>query len=270
MQTVTSADGTEIAYERHGSGPPLVLLHGDTTREFWEPIVPRFTDEYTVVVPDRRGRGDSGDRDEYSLDREVEDTRAVLEAVDGDPILFGHSFGGLQAIEAARVDPVAALVAYEPAILVGEYRDQADLADQMQAKLDEGRRREAMRLHVAEVLFGGDVEADELDRWLEEWPLWPEYVRFAENSIRQNRAIEAYSLPDALDVDAPTLLLTGTEGPSHLRDSVRAVDEALADSRLVEFEGVSHAGPAEASERVAAAVREFLAESATRGQTAGE
>jgi len=88
---VTSADGTSIAYEQQGEGPPLILLHGGS----------------------------------------------------GEPALFGHSFGGLLAIEAARTAPVRALVAYEPAVLVGEYREQADLAAQMQALIDDGNRREA-------------------------------------------------------------------------------------------------------------------------------
>lgn len=260
MQTVTAADGTGIAYERHGRGPPLVLLHGDATRRYWDPVVPRFADDYEVVVPDRRGRGDSGDAEDWSLDREVADARAVVESVDGDPVLFGHSFGGLQAIELARTDPVAAVVAYEPSVIVGEYRETADLADRMESALDRDDRELAARLHLREVLHGGEIGDATFEAWLEEWPLWPEYVRFAEDLYRMDRAIERYELPDALDVDAPALLLTGTEGPSHLRESVRAVHEALPDSRLVEFEGVSHAGPAEAPERVATAVREFLAD----------
>jgi pimeloyl-ACP methyl ester carboxylesterase len=105
MQTVTSTDGTEIAYETRGEGPPLVLLHGDMTHQFWDPVVPRFAEDYTVVTPDRRGRGESGDHEEHSLDREVADARAVAEAAraesasGADPVAFGHSFGGLQAIE---------------------------------------------------------------------------------------------------------------------------------------------------------------------------
>lgn len=274
MQTVTSADGTSIAYEQHGEGQPLILLHGGSTRQYWKPIVPRFTDDYTVVVPDRRGHGESGDatgqdsastRSDahedgggYSLEREVEDTRAIIDAVDGDPILFGHSFGGLQAIEAARVAPVEQVVAYEPAVLVGEYREQANLVDQMQAQLDQGEHREAMKLHVREVIHGGEIGEDALDRWLAEWPPWPEYARLAEQTLRMNREIEQYRLPDTLDIDVPALMLTGTEGPSHLQDSVRAVHEALPDSRLVEFEGVSHAGPQEEPDRITAEIREFL------------
>ncbi|MDJ1431656.1 alpha/beta hydrolase [Halostagnicola sp. A-GB9-2] len=256
MQTTTSADGTSIAYETDGDGPPLVLLHGGGTRHYWKPLVPRLADDFTVVRPDRRGRGDSGDAKEYGIERELEDARAVIDSITGDPILFGHSFGGLQAIEAARERSVEAVVAYEPAYLVGEYRERADLASRMQAKLEDGNRREAMKLHLEEVIHGGEI--DDLDRWLEEWPAWPDCVEHVENTLRMDRALEKHPTPDALDVDAPTLLLSGSEGPSHLRDSVRAVHDALPNSRFVEFEGVSHLGPVEAPERIESEVRRFL------------
>jgi len=258
MQTVTATDGTRIAYETHGDGPPLVLLHGGGTRRYWDPVVPHFEDDYTVVVPDRRGRGDSGDHEAYSLDKEIEDTRAVVETLDEEPILFGHSFGGLRAIETARVTPVEAVVAYEPAVLVGEYRERADLAARMQARLDAGDREGAMRLHLREVLHGGEISDEAFEQWLDEWPAWPGYARFTENALRMDRAIEAYELPATLDLGAPALLLTGSEGPPHLRDSVRAVEEVVGDGRLVEFEGVGHDGPTADPERVTGAVQAFL------------
>jgi len=258
MQTVTSADGTEIAYETHGDGPPLVCLHGDATHEYWDPIVPRFAAEYTVVTPDRRARGDSGDHEYvYSLEREVEDVLAVLDSIEGAPVLFGHSFGGLLAIEAARQTAVAGLIAYEPAILVGEYRERAALADRMAAHVEAGDPETAMKLHVAEVLHDGESEG--LDAWLEAWEAWPEYVDFAETTLRMNYEIERYELDEEIDVGAPALVLSGTEGPQHLRDSARAVDEALVDGEFVEFDGVSHVGPVEAPERVSEAVGEYLA-----------
>ncbi|MFD1647817.1 alpha/beta fold hydrolase [Haloarchaeobius litoreus] len=260
MKRVTSADGTRIVYDRHGEGPPMVLLHGDATgKEYWKPVTPLLSGEYTLTISDRRGRGRSGDTEPYSLQREIEDARAVIDSVDGEPVVFGHSFGGLQAIEAARDRAVRAVVAYEPAILVGEYREQADLAARMQERLDAGDPEGAMKRHVKEVIHGGELEGAALDEWLEEWPVWPEYVTFVEDSVRMNRALESYELPERIDLEAPTLLLTGTEAPSHLRDGVRAAHESLVDSRLVEFDGLSHMGPNEAPEQVVETVRSFLA-----------
>jgi len=261
MQRVTSADGTSIAFEQHGEGPPLILLHGGSSPEYWKPIIPRFVENYTVIIPHRRGVGESGNSTEYSLDRGVEDVRAVIDAVNGTPILFGHSFGGLLAIETARTALVEKLVAYEPAVLVGEYREQASLASQMRARINDGNRRQAMKFYIREVMHGGDIE--DLDGWLAEWPPWPDIVGLTENIARINRAIEQYHLPDSLEIDAPVLLLTGTEGPPHLQDGIRAVNEALSDSQFAEFEGVGHGGPTEAPDRVIAEVRTFIDEKKT-------
>ncbi|MEF8812582.1 MAG: alpha/beta fold hydrolase [Halovenus sp.] len=77
VQTVTSTDGTSIAYEQYGEGPPLILLHGSSgTREEWGPLRPSLADEFTVYAPDRRGRGDSGDTEAYDLEREVAHRRS--------------------------------------------------------------------------------------------------------------------------------------------------------------------------------------------------
>lgn len=98
---------------------------------------------------------------------------------------------------------------------------------------------------------------DDLDAWLAEWPVWPDCVDLAEEVVRMNRAVEGYDLPDRLDVDAPVLVMSGTDGPDFLRESARAVHGSLPHSRFVEFDGVSHSGPAEAPARVAAELAAF-------------
>lgn len=256
MQTVTSADGTSIAYEEYGGGEPLILIHGGSAPEYWKPIIPRLTDDYNVIVPHRRGVGGSEDTEEYSLNRGVEDMQAIIEAADGNPVLFGHSFGGLLAIETARTTPVEKVIAYEPAVLVGEYREQASLAARMQELIDSGERREAMKFYIREVMHGGEIE--DLEAWLEEWPPWPDIVELTENIARINRTIEQYRLPDSLDIDAPLLLLTGSEGPPHLRDGIRTVHNAVSDSQFIEFEGVGHGGPEEDPKAILAEVRAFI------------
>lgn len=253
MQTVNSSDGTKIVYEQYGDGPPLLLIHGGSSPQFWEPIIPRFTQDYTVIVPHRRGVGASEDTESYTLNRGVDDVTSVIKAVDGEPVVFGHSFGGLLALEAARTAPVDTLVAYEPAVLPTPYRREADLASQMQTLLDDGDREEAMKHYIREVIHGGEIA--DLDAWLDSWPPWPEITALIENIVRINRAIEAYMLPERLPIDASTLLLTGTEGPTHLRDSVRAVHAAVPNSRLFEFDGLGHGGPSEAPDAVTKVVR---------------
>ncbi|WP_159903138.1 alpha/beta fold hydrolase [Salinirussus salinus] len=261
MPTTQSADGTEIAYERHGEGQPLCLLHGGMApREYWHPVIPHL-EGYSAVVPERPGFGtclddltETGPED--VLARETAYVDALASAVDGDPVLFGHSFGALTAVEAATETAVEAVVAYEPAVLPEDYRETADLAARMEALIAEGNRREAVKRYVEQVLHSDGV--DDLDAWLAEWPVWPDCVELAEEVVRMNRAVEQYRLPDRLNVDAPVLVLTGTDGPDFLRESARAVHEALPRSRLVEFDGVSHSGPGEAPELVSAEVDAFL------------
>jgi len=250
MQTVTSTDGTSIAYERHGDGPPLVLLHGSSeTHRAWDAVVPHLTDDFTVLVPDRRGRGESGDADEYDLSREVEDLRAVLDITDGDATVFGHSFGGLVTLAAATETDIDRLVLYEPAVLVGKHRG-GDIAARMQRHLDAGERKEAMKLFLRDA---GGVPAPE------QLPIWPDRVRFelVETVVRENEAVESFELPAELNIDCPTLLLTGERGPEHLRAGVQTLADRVPQSTLVEFDGIGHIGTMSAPERVADAVRSF-------------
>lgn len=260
MPTVTPADDMCIEYDRHGDGTPMILLHGGMApREYWDPVIPHF-EEYAAVVPQRPGFGTcQDDLAETSADevlaRECEYVHALVDAVEGDPILFGHSFGALTAIEAATDAEVAAVVAYEPAVLPDDFRAEADLAARMEARIENGQRREAVKRYIELVLHPAGIE--DLDAWLAEWPVWPDCVDLAEEVARMNRAVEQYRLPDQLDVAAPVLVLTGTAGPEFLRESARSVHSALPSSRLVEFDGVGHSGPGEAPDRIAGAVESF-------------
>lgn len=261
MPTVTAADDMRIEYDLHGEGSPMVLLHGGMApREYWNPVIPHV-DEYAAVVPQRPGFGTCLDdlsetSAEEVLARECEYVRTLVDSVDGEPVLFGHSFGALTAIEAATDADVGAVVAYEPAVLPDDFRSEADLAARMEALIENGQRREAVKRYIELVLHPDGI--DDLDAWLAEWPVWPDCVELAEEVVRMNRAVEQYQLPDHLAVDAPVLVLTGTAGPEFLRESARSVHSALPSSRLVEFDGISHSGPSEAPERVTAAINSFL------------
>ena len=114
--TVTSKDGTPIAYWRSGEGPPLVLVHGTTAdHSRWTPVLPAFEQRFTVCAVDRRDRGGSGDSEDYSIEREFEDVAAVVDSI-GEPVdLLGHSYGAVCALEAALLTRnVHKLVLYEP------------------------------------------------------------------------------------------------------------------------------------------------------------
>ncbi len=118
-ETVTSFDGTPIAYWRSGEGPPFVLVHGAAADHGrWAPVLPAFEQRLTVYAIDRRGRGGSGDSDDYAIEQEFEDVVAVVDSIGEPTILLGHSYGALCALEAALLSRnVRKLVLYEPLMI---------------------------------------------------------------------------------------------------------------------------------------------------------
>src|SRR3712207_6694772 len=115
-ESATSKDGTPIAYWRSGEGPPLVLVHGTAADHGrWRPVLPAFEERFAVCAVDRRGRGGSGDSEDYAIEREFEDVAAVVDSLGEPAFLVGHSYGALCALEAALLTPnVRKMVLYEP------------------------------------------------------------------------------------------------------------------------------------------------------------
>jgi pimeloyl-ACP methyl ester carboxylesterase len=91
MDTVVSADGTAIAVDRFGDGPPVIMAAGAfNTRAATEPLARALEQHFTAWNYDRRGRGDSGDTPPYSVDREIEDLGALITAAGGQAAVFGY------------------------------------------------------------------------------------------------------------------------------------------------------------------------------------
>lgn len=261
METVTSADGTPIAYGRTGNGPPLVLVHGTTADHTrWEPVRPAFEEHFTVYAMDRRGRGESGDAEEYALEREVEDVVAVVDAIDELAVLLGHSYGALCTLEAAlRTDNLRALVPYEPLFPVeGAELYSEEVLAEMEALLDAGENEQALVLLFEKIVELSPTEMDAL----RSAPNWPARVAAADTVLRESRAENEYEF-DATrfaSMTTPTMLLSGSESPQSLKDSTVAVDEALPNSRIVVFEGLGHGAISTAPDRFVEEVLAFIRE----------
>ncbi len=115
QERLISSDGTVIAFDRTGNGPPVVLVGGglDDGNEN-APLAPELAGRCTVFNYSRRGRGDSGDTAPYSVGRELEDLAALAEAAGGPVHLFGASSGGALALEAVLAGlPVDRVAVYE-------------------------------------------------------------------------------------------------------------------------------------------------------------
>src|SRR6185312_982290 len=118
MKKVRSADGTSIAFETVGQGPPLLFIAGafcdHTARAAGRPLAELLAGRFTGYVYDRRGRGESGDTAPYAVEREIEDVAAILEAAGRPAYVYGHSSGAVLALAAAIAGlPIRRLVVYE-------------------------------------------------------------------------------------------------------------------------------------------------------------
>src|SRR3712207_5341805 len=144
QETVTSKDSTPIAYWQSGEGPPLVLVHGTAAdHSRWAPVLPAFEQRFTVCALDRRGRGGSGDsNDYYAIEREFEDVAAVVDSFGEPAFLLGHSYGALCALEAALLSRnVRKLVLYDPGIEVsGQEIYSPEVIERLEALLEAGDR----------------------------------------------------------------------------------------------------------------------------------
>lgn len=118
---VTSVDGTRIGYQTVGDGDGLILVGGALrSGDDYVALARALADRFAVHLVDRRGRGASGPQGPgYCLERECDDLVAVQEAT-GATAVFGHSYGGLVALETARSTSLFShVVAYEPGVSVG-------------------------------------------------------------------------------------------------------------------------------------------------------
>jgi pimeloyl-ACP methyl ester carboxylesterase len=276
METVRSADGVAIAFERWGEGPPVVAVHGsDTTHRSWRPFA-HHLDGQQVCAMDRRGRGESGDGDGYTFDREVTDVRAVVEAVAGDPsagnsgedrptgddgdrssgdgvALVGHSFGALPAFEAARGSGhVSRLVLYEPPALCEHHRAfHAALVAEVERRVADGDTAGALR-HFEREAAG--VPEDVLAR-----VDWERQVATAAQTRREIAAVAGYHAPAGSGITVPTLCLVGEHSPEYLHETTRALADAIPDSRVETLASEGHLATLTGPAKLADAVGSFLA-----------
>ena len=262
QQTVTSADGTPIAYWRSGDGPPLVLVHGGfDDHNVWAPVLPAFEERFTVYAVDRRGRGGSGDGTGHSLESEAADIAEVVESIgsqEEEVNLLGHSYGGVCALEAARrTTHVRRLVLYEPAVPAGIAFFPPGVIDRIEKLVGEGKREEAGTVFARDVAKLPPAVLD----LLREDPSWPASVAAAHTLPREMRAVEGYVLdPVRLrNLETPTLLLLGGDSPPSIKAAAEAVDEALPNSRMVVMPGQEHVAMNTGTELFTTEVLRFLA-----------
>jgi pimeloyl-ACP methyl ester carboxylesterase len=267
MLSVTSTDGTVIAYTSTGAGPGLILVPGAlTVAADFAPLAQALADRFTVHVVERRGRGASGPQGEdYSISRECEDLRAVRVAT-GAVLVFGHSFGGLVVLEAAIGDTSIRHVAvYEPGVSINA-SVPVGCVERCGAELDAGRSFDAF---VAFVQGMNPESAGRLPR-----PVLKVVLRLAirEKEREQKFALLRGTIHEHLEaarldgtaeryrqIPAQVLVMGGraTRRPD---SPLQALAALLPDARTVSLERCDHFAPEKKPELVAQHLRAAFAD----------
>ncbi len=246
MNTTTSKDGTTIAFERSGQGPPLVVVGGALNdRRAAATLAGLLAPSFTVYAYDRRGRGDSGDTPPYAVEREVEDLVSLVEEAGGTAFVFGHSSGAVLALEAAAATPgITKLVLYEPPFIVDESRPPLpyDYVSHLKELAATDRRGEAVEYFMTTGV-GAPAEAIPSMRESPSWPsleavahtLWYEGVIMGDNMVGKPLSADRWS-----SVTIPTLVIDGGASPPSMRGAVQQLADVLPNARRLTMEDQTH------------------------------
>lgn len=242
LATVTSRDGTTIAYQRTGSGPAVVLVCGGSTdRGANAGLAAVLSATNTVFNFDRRGRGDSGDTLPYAVEREIEDIASVIEATGGPAGLYGTSSGGALALHAAAAlgPTVRKLAIWEaPYFVDPALRPPLDTVEQYRKRLDAGHPEEAAQYFMAEVVR----LPKEFVEFATTQPFFAGQVKIAHTLVYDGLCMGDYLIPTnvAGRVSSPSLVIAGGADFPPMVDAARALAAAIPNGEFRHLEGQGH------------------------------
>lgn len=249
--STTSQDGTTIAFTRTGVGPGLIILPGNNRMAHdYEKIAALLGADRTIYVVERRGRGESGPQGAaYSVMREVEDVQAVMAAT-GATHVFGHSYGGLVALQTARIDPrVDKLIAYEPGVSIHgsfdiswlpQFEQAFNAGDPLKAtavflkesKISSVSAWPKPLVYILAFLLLRGKSGKEMLSLMPNTPAELREVRRADSDGSEYGAIKA-----------DTLLLGGQNGSQPLIDVLPQVQRIIPHATYAILPGLNHNGP---------------------------
>jgi pimeloyl-ACP methyl ester carboxylesterase len=249
MNSVTSEDGTRIAYDRSGEGPAVILVNGALGyRKFktMEQVAARLSEHCAVINYDRRGRGDSGPAGPASVEREVEDLAALIDAVGDRATLWGYSSGSALALRAAAAGlPVEKLVLYEIPFKTDPTATfpRDDYAARLEPLIAADDRMGAAKHFLRNVGMPGPI-VTVMSRV-------PMFKRFAANGHTlmfdylalgdENMHGSPLRAEEWAAVNCPTLVVYGSKTYPSLKHASRSLADVLPDATLYELPGQKHA-----------------------------
>lgn len=244
MSIVTSKDGTPIAFEKLGGGMPLILVDGALCSRSFGPM-PKFASmlskNFTVLMYDRRGRGESEDSTPYSPEREVEDIEALVNVAGGSAYIFGISSGAALALKAAEKKiGITKLALYEPPFVYDTTKDAPPLNHESKLKelLAAGNRSGAVKYFMTGMVGMPSVAAFVMQLM----PMWKKLKAVAHTLPYDAAVMGDFSVPIAriATVTVPTLIAGGGKSSAALRRAVHLVADALPNGTLKIMDNENH------------------------------
>jgi pimeloyl-ACP methyl ester carboxylesterase len=264
--TVTSKDGTSIAFEKSGSGPVLVVVSAALAdRSGTSKLAGELSSRFTVINYDRRGRGKSSDTAPYAVEREAEDIDALIDAAGGSAYLFGSSSGSVLALETANRlgAKVRGLFMYEPPFIIDDSHPPvtARLSRQVTTLVSAGRRNEAVRLFFTDGM-GIPGFAVTMMRWL--MPGWSSMAGMAQTIPYDLAVLDGTQTGKPLpagrwgSMRAPALVMVGSRSEAFFHSGAKALCSVLPNSQYRALEGRDHSAILMAPKEIAAGVSGFF------------
>lgn len=247
MQRVRSKDGTLIAFDRLGQGPPLVLVDGALCYRTFGPmpkLAPLLAKDFTVFMYDRRGRGDSGDTAPYAVEREIEDIAALIQEAGGSAFVYGVSSGAALALEAAsRGLGIRKLALYEAPFIVDDSRPPlpADYLPRLVDLIAQNRRGDAVKQFMKVV--GAPAVLIAVMRLT---PAWSKLKAVAHTLAYDTRIVQDHQqgkpLPAARwsSVAVPTLVAVGGKSPAWMQHAMDALATVVPGATRRTLPGQTH------------------------------
>jgi pimeloyl-ACP methyl ester carboxylesterase len=266
QKRVTSKDGTSIAYEESGSGPALIIVAAALAdRDGTTRLANHLARHFTIVNYDRRGRGQSSDTQPYSVEREVEDIEALIDAAGGSAFVFGSSSGSVLALDAAsRLGAkVKKLFMYEPPFIVDTTHPplSADFSRQIGDLVTAGHRNDAVKLFFARGM-GIPSFAVTLMRWF--MPGWSEMAAIAHTLPYDLAVLDGTQAGKPLPVTrwrenaAPTLIAVGSKSEPFFHTGAQALVPLLPRAEYQSLEGLDHSAILMATKALADEIGPFF------------
>ncbi|KAB2345162.1 alpha/beta fold hydrolase [Actinomadura rudentiformis] len=264
LSTVTSADGTTIAYEKTGSGPAIIVI--STVAEDHTGVAgvaKALSEHFTVINFDRRGRGASGDPQPYDPAREIDDIAALIDVAGGSAALTGGSGGCGLALDAASAlgGKVTGLYLYEPPFIVDDSRPPApaDYLEHLEALVAAGKRSEAVEYFMTQMI---GVPAEYIPAMKQD-PSWDEMAKYAHTYAYDGQIFRGLQdgkpLPtDRWSIDVPIAVAVGGNSEAFMRQGANALAAILPNVTVLTLPDHDHSAFWMAPDAVARQARSFL------------